>query len=521
MKVPEKYRHLYQKFMVEQYHIDTTGLMYNVNADGIEKLCIPNKTLANGESLYFVIYKEVHESNLYRHRGYASTLAAVQNRFKWPHMDKDIKSFYNACEHCQNEKVDRNKKKGLLINLETPLAPGQAYNIDYMTDLPRSLYMGLWYTMAMVIVDRCSLRCYILPCRKIDDAASAAELFFDRIVCDECNGVPLYLVSDRDTRFNNKFWQELHRKFGTQIRMSSARSQQTNGLAERTICVIEECLRSCINYKQDNWCELRSSIVLTLINQAPKTKLMNKSPMYYERGVNPLLPIDTVIALQSPGMRTQETAPTEVLERVQFLHDMHLVVRDLVRDAELKMASYANLRRRDADNFPLGTKVRLSLDGVNLNKFRFRPSKKLNPLWYGPFTVTGRPSPISCEINIPPDSYIHNVIPLSRLKLASDEQFSGLRPTPLPDGKEEEGVYELEKILDHDTKRDMFYCKWKNYSEIYGSTWEPRSHIQDTAGKLLANYEKANKLLGGGVKSVHPRPLEEGKTSSRKKSRKS
>jgi transposase InsO family protein len=165
--------------------------------------------------------------------------------------------------------------------LETPLAPGQAYNIDYMTDLPRSLYMGLWYTMAMVIVDRCSLRCYILPCRKIDDAASAAELFFDRIVCDECNGVPLYLVSDRDTRFNNKFWQELHRLFGTQIRMSSARSQQTNGLAERTICVIEECLRSCINYKQDNWCELRSSIVLTL-NQAPKTKLMNKSPMYYE-----------------------------------------------------------------------------------------------------------------------------------------------------------------------------------------------------------------------------------------------
>ena len=61
MKVPEKYRHLYQKFMVEQYHIDTTGLIYNVNADGIEKLCMPNKTLANGESLYFVIYKEVHE----------------------------------------------------------------------------------------------------------------------------------------------------------------------------------------------------------------------------------------------------------------------------------------------------------------------------------------------------------------------------------------------------------------------------------------------------------------------------
>ena len=103
------------------------------------------------------------------------------------------------------------------------------------------------------------------------------------------------------------------------------------------------------------------------------------------------------------------------------------------------------------------------------------------------------------EINIPPDSYIHNVIPISRLKLESDEQFSGLRPTPLPDGKEEEGVYELEKILDHDTRRDMFYCKWKGFSEIYGSTWEPRAHIENTAGKLLDSYEKSIRTPGGGV----------------------
>eukprot|EP01050_Picozoa_sp_SAG11_P027322 SAG11_NODE_6877_length_1232_cov_4.144748_1_plen_80_part_10 len=38
--------------------------------------------------------------------------------------------------------------------------------------------------------------------------------------------------------------------------------------------------------------------------------------------------------------------------------------------------------------------------------------------------------------------------------LGSEEQ------TPLPNGEEEEGVYELERILDHDTRRDMFYCKW-------------------------------------------------------------
>eukprot|EP01050_Picozoa_sp_SAG11_P020359 SAG11_NODE_3416_length_2461_cov_24.168925_3_plen_131_part_00 len=82
------------------------------------------------------------------------------------------------------------------------------------------------------------------------------------------------------------------------------------------------------------------------------------------------------------------------------------VARELVHDANMKMAYYANLRKQDIDNFPIGTSVRISLDGVEFNKFRQRPSKKLNPIWYGPFTVTGRPSSISVEVKIPPDSII-------------------------------------------------------------------------------------------------------------------
>eukprot|EP01047_Picozoa_sp_COSAG01_P115147 COSAG01_NODE_43797_length_426_cov_0.642202_1_plen_89_part_10 len=89
--------------------------------------------------------------------------------------------------------------------------------------------------------------------------------------------------------------------------MSSARAQQTNGLAERTIAVVEECLRSRVNYAQDNWVELANSVMITL-NSAPKAKLLGKSSVYYERGVQPLLPIDTVLALQSPSIREIDMA---------------------------------------------------------------------------------------------------------------------------------------------------------------------------------------------------------------------
>ena len=498
-KIESEIRHLYQKFMVQQYFIDEkTGLLYQVNNDGIERLCIPDKILPNKESLHFTIFREIHESPMYRHRGFNQTLAQIRDRFFWPRMDKDVKKFYNTCEHCQNEKIDRTKPKGLLVNIGTPVAPGLAYNLDFVTDLPRSLYRSLHYDMALVVVDRCSFRVYILPCRKTDTAESTAELFFDEIVCKACNGVPLYLVSDRDTRFNNAFWKGLHRKFGTQVRLSSARSQQTNGLAERTIAVIEECLRSGVNYQQDNWVELGNSVMLTL-NSAPKIKLLNKSPLYFERGVQPLLPIDCVAALQSAGIRDQDLAPVQVLDRVQFLHDLHMRVRDQIIEADLKITYYANQKRIFAENFKVGELVRLSLDGVELNKFKFRPSKKLNPVWYGPYRITGRPSEISCELDLQDDCYIQNVFPMSKLKLASDEQFSNLRPTPLPPVEDEEGEFELEKILDHDEKRKMYYCKWKNYDEIYRSTWEPRAHLAEgktrAQTKILDAYEKKHDLV--------------------------
>ena len=221
---------------------------------------------------------------------------------------------------------------------------------------------------------------------------------------------------------------------------------------------------------------------------------------YYERGVQPLLPIDTVAALQSAGIREEDLAPVQVLERVNFLHDLHMVVRDAIVEAELKITYYANQKREHAENFKIGELVRLSLDGVELNKFKYRPSKKLNPIWYGPYRVIGRPSSISCELaDLQDDCYITTVFPMSKLKLASDEQFS-------------------KKEKCKNVQRKMYYVKWKGYSEIYDSTWEPREHLEGT--QILTDYEKRHNLailFQGGCKSVQPRLLDQSKTRKKRK----
>ena len=45
----------------------------------------------------------------------------------------------------------------------------------------------------------------------------------------------------------------------------------------------------------------------------------------------------------------------------------------------------------------------------------------------------------------------------------------------------------------------MYYCKWKNYDEIYRSTWEPRAHLVEgktrAQTKILDAYEKKHDLV--------------------------
>ena len=68
------------------------------------------------------------------------------------------------------------------------------------------------------------------------------------------NGVPLVIIGDRDKLFTAKYFRNFIRRLGCDLRLSSSRSQQTNGMVERKNAVIEEVIRKGINYKQDNLC---------------------------------------------------------------------------------------------------------------------------------------------------------------------------------------------------------------------------------------------------------------------------
>ncbi|GKE13055.1 putative reverse transcriptase domain-containing protein [Tanacetum coccineum] len=67
------------------------------------------------------------------------------------------------------------------------------------------------------------------------------------------HGIPVSIISDRDSHFTLRVWQSLHKALGTQLNLSTAYHRQTDGQSERTIQTLEDMLRSCVIDFGNGW----------------------------------------------------------------------------------------------------------------------------------------------------------------------------------------------------------------------------------------------------------------------------
>ena len=109
-----------------------------------------------------------------------------------------------------------------------------------MTGLPKSPqgHDAIW-----VIVDRLTKFAHFLPIRTHYSMDKLAQIYLQEII--RIHGVPETIVSDRDPRFQSRFWFNLSKALGTKLHLSTATHPQTDGQLERTIQILEDMLRAC------------------------------------------------------------------------------------------------------------------------------------------------------------------------------------------------------------------------------------------------------------------------------------
>ncbi|KAJ9552617.1 hypothetical protein OSB04_016662 [Centaurea solstitialis] len=120
--------------------------------------------------------------------------------------------------------------------------------MDFVIKLPKTQkgHGSIW-----VIGDRLTKSTLFLPIREDFSIDRLAQLYVNKIVIR--HGLPVSIISDRDSRFISRFWQSLNKAMGTRLDLSTLYHPQTDGQTEGTIQTLEDMLCACVMEFGGNW----------------------------------------------------------------------------------------------------------------------------------------------------------------------------------------------------------------------------------------------------------------------------
>ncbi|GJT36946.1 putative reverse transcriptase domain-containing protein [Tanacetum coccineum] len=213
---------------------------FEVRPDGTR--CIKNRSwLPHFGGLRDLIMHESHKSKYSIHPGSDKMYQDLKKLYWWPNMKAIIAEYVGKCLTCSRVKAECQKPSGLLVQPKIPTWKWERITMDFVTKLPKtsSGHDTIW-----VIVDRLTKSAHFIPTRETDSMETLTRLYIKEIVSR--HGVPISIISDRDSHFTSRFWQSMQSALGTQLDMSTAYHPQTDGQSERTIQTLEDMLRACV-----------------------------------------------------------------------------------------------------------------------------------------------------------------------------------------------------------------------------------------------------------------------------------
>nr|GEV77750.1 putative reverse transcriptase domain-containing protein [Tanacetum cinerariifolium] len=152
----------------------------------------------------------MHES----HKSKYSIHQDLKKLYWWPNMKAVIITFVSKCLTYAKVQAEHQKPSGLLQQPKIPEWKWEKIAMDFDLRLPRT------------------------P----NSIEKLAQQYLKEIVCR--HGVPVSIISDRDSLFTSRIWKTLQEALGTQLNLSTAYHPETNGQSERTIQTLEDMLRA-------------------------------------------------------------------------------------------------------------------------------------------------------------------------------------------------------------------------------------------------------------------------------------
>nr|GEX95792.1 reverse transcriptase domain-containing protein [Tanacetum cinerariifolium] len=167
--------------------------------------CIKNQSwLPLFGGLRDLIMHESHKSKYSIHLGSDKMYHDLKKLYWWHKMKAIIAEYVGKYLTCSRVKAECQMPSGLLVQLEIPMWKWERIIMDFVTKLPKTSneHDTIW-----IIVDRLTKSAHFIPTRATDSMETLTRLYIKGIVSR--HGMPISIISDRDSHFTSKFWKSL------------------------------------------------------------------------------------------------------------------------------------------------------------------------------------------------------------------------------------------------------------------------------------------------------------------------
>ena len=347
------------------------GVLYKINLSGRgrENLLVVPSFLRRD------IIEACHSSPTGGHFGREKTYAKAVERYWWPGLRASIAAYVDACSFCQFHKRPTGLMEGELCPIEPPRECLRQYGIDHIGPFKKTARGNLYMIIAIDLFSK-----FVIGTPVSHETSAIAVRFLLRDVIAH-HGHPDRILTDPGSCFTSGEWAEAMQRFGIKHHVIPGGYPQANGQVERVNRSVVMAVKAFVSENQRNWDERLPEAVIA-INTARQSSTQ-RSPFEVIYGRIDKLPHESLF----PWPREENVSNHGFIKRLRELRD---TVRSTLLAKQKKMKVATDKKRKKAHIYSPGDLVL-----VSRNIARVGRTKKLLPLYIGPYQVVGRRSMVT------------------------------------------------------------------------------------------------------------------------------
>ena len=312
------------------------------------------------------------------HKGFYSTLRAILDRFWWPTLAQDVKTYITTCHECQ---LRQTTKVRIPPTVATPAPLFHKAYIDTMLMPPAAGYR-------YIVQARCSLTAWPeWRALRTETGRTLGAFIFEDILCRW--GAIDEIVTDNGSAFVAALTY-LADRYGIRHIRISAYNSRGNGIVERQHRTIRESIVKACQGEIHKWPVVAPHAFWA--DRVTTRKSTGHSPFYMAHGTEPTLPFDLTLAtflipdIAKP-LPTSELIAIRTRQLEKREEDLAAILSNILRSRyesvrQFEKAHAATIQNHD---FKPGALVLVRNSSIETDLGR-----KTKPRYYGPMVVVRR-----------------------------------------------------------------------------------------------------------------------------------